>query len=444
MKRLALVPKSVFFVSAILLLYCFAGFCYDWDIRHTVTSSYAILNGHFRDFYAYNQSIPSIGGNDYEISVYLVFAIWNIPTKLAGFARPEVFPLLVMLYNKLLVCILFALCSWCVYRIGSLLFKDEKTALFAAASFFLCPIALFGPFIFTQYDSIYVLIMLAGTFLLLRGEGRRDDLLGVVLFGISILFKPFALIGFIPLMLYKNKNILRLLLSFVIVILPTVAVKLVFTGAGGGVSFLSRLFESSILVNAWGNFKISLFPVLYMMLCMGCYFLEVSPDRDRQRRTAIYILYMAYAVFFSFVLWHPMWLLVMMPFFILTTVSSPRRIPLLLVEIALTAGFAGTVLVSWGTTIAEDLLSGNTFRYLGERLTGGIDVSDLPPIAAFPFFSLFVAALFVDLYLKFPITKQAREPLPPITPMDWRYRTLTFCVGILGCTLPALVSYFFI
>ena len=173
MKRLETIPKAYFLIPALLLAYCFFFFCYIWDIRHTVTSSYAILNGHFLDFYAYNQTIPSIGGNDYEISVYLLFAIWNLPVKLAGLANPEIFPLGVMLYNKLLVCILFFLCAFYIYKIGNLLFKNTAMALFSAVSFLLCPIAVFGPFIFTQYDTMYVLLMLAGIYLILREEIGR-------------------------------------------------------------------------------------------------------------------------------------------------------------------------------------------------------------------------------------------------------------------------------
>ncbi len=440
MKKSYVIPIYYYVFSIPILLFCFLGFSYEWDIKHTVTSSYAILNGHLLDFYDYNKTIPSIGGNDYEIFVYLIFAIWNIPTKLLGFARPEIFPVFVLLYNKLLICILYFGCSYFIYKIGVMLFRDNIAAKFAAASFILCPIAAFGPFIFTQYDSFYTIMMLAGLLVYLQGENKRNQWIGTVLVGISILFKPFALIGFIPLILYNNKNILKILFLLLLSVIPTTITKFIFTGAGGGVGFISRLFESVINVSSWGIFKISLFSMFYFLLCAICYFSEFPENESKNSITSIYIIYVSYAVFFSFILWHPMWLLIMMPFCILTTIASPKRESLLLVEIAMTAGFIGTVFVSWGTSIAENLLAHNLLRYLNLQYTAGRTVSSVLLSTSFPFYSLYVSALVVDIYLKFPITKSHITLSHPISFSDWKYRMLAFCIGILGCTMPPIIG----
>ena len=370
MNRLEQIPRYFYIIALLIFLYLFFGFCSIDDIRHTVTSSYAILNGHFRDFYAFNKTIPSIAGNDYEIPVYLLFALWNIPVKLAGLAIPEIFPIYVMLYNKLLISILYLLCAYFVYKISNLFFLDRRTSLFTAAVFVLSPIALYSPLIYTQYDSIYVLLMLIGVFYFLKNEKKRDVFIGALFFGLSILFKPLALIGFIPIVLYNYKNLYRIAIFFGIVILPSILTKLLLPGASGD-RFFSRLFESSIIVSSWGVFKISIFSVLYIMLCIFCYVRETEAIDVNRKYYSIYLLYVSYAVFFVFVWWHPMWLLIMMPFCVITAMAHIQKSRLLIVEMLITVGFATVTLASWGAEVAGDLVKSNVLSFLGPIQNGG-------------------------------------------------------------------------
>ena len=63
----------LFAALAVLSFFCFQ----QRDLMHTVGCSVGYLNGHFADFYDYCGTFgihPS-----YLPSVYLVFAVWNIP-----------------------------------------------------------------------------------------------------------------------------------------------------------------------------------------------------------------------------------------------------------------------------------------------------------------------------------------------------------------------------
>ncbi len=432
----------VFAVTAVLLLlFCFFGFCFEFDIRHTVTSSYALLNGHIRDFYSYNAAIPSIEGNDYEIPVYLVFAFWNLPVKLAGLASADVFPFGVMLYNKLLVCVVFAVCAWLVGKIAMLLFEDRRTAWFSAASFFMCPIALYGPFLFAQYDSFYVALMLAGVWFILRNGSNKNLFFGTLLFGAAALFKPFAWIGLIPLLLFRCKALWKLAALSIPAVLPFLAVKAVLPGAVGS-KYIGRLLESSVVVSEWGVFQIALFPVLYILLCLFAYFRNPPEDMHAFRLESILVLYAAYSVFFMLVLWHPMWLLSMMPFFVLTSIASAHRIRLLVVELLMTVGFAGTVFASWGESLAENLVANGLLPRLGLTLSEGWTVAGLLSRLPIPFFSVFIAALAADLALKaVPICRRHSLELHPVNLDDWKARLVVSATGILGLTLLPLAGY---
>ena len=70
-----------FYVYVFVLTLCFLLF-QQGDLRHTIFSSFAYLNGHFVDFYEYNRKY--LGRNDYLPLTYIIFAIWNIPLYLLG------------------------------------------------------------------------------------------------------------------------------------------------------------------------------------------------------------------------------------------------------------------------------------------------------------------------------------------------------------------------
>ena len=70
-------------LSLITIVICFLFFL-QRDLIHTALSSYAYLQGHITDFYEYNKLY--LGGNDYLPTLYLIFALWNIPLHLLGLA----------------------------------------------------------------------------------------------------------------------------------------------------------------------------------------------------------------------------------------------------------------------------------------------------------------------------------------------------------------------
>jgi hypothetical protein len=70
------------------LLFAAAGvFFSQSDLAHTVFSSYAILQGHILDFYDFNAKI--LVGNDYQILVYSVVALWMSPMHILGLATSQ-------------------------------------------------------------------------------------------------------------------------------------------------------------------------------------------------------------------------------------------------------------------------------------------------------------------------------------------------------------------
>ena len=188
------------FAYVFILAICFFLF-QQADLYHTVASSYGYLKGHFLDFYEYNEN-PSIGGNDYLPLLYLIFAAWNFPVYLLGLTsdvmasgylglRPiEVF------WSKLMLVGFFFATTLMVGKVAKLIAGNREAAIASAISFATAPIAIFAVFIMGQYDIIGLFFIVAGFYYYLK----RNTPYFVLLFGVAVSFKYFALPGNIVLL----------------------------------------------------------------------------------------------------------------------------------------------------------------------------------------------------------------------------------------------------
>ncbi|MEG1859981.1 MAG: hypothetical protein RR193_06535, partial [Christensenellaceae bacterium] len=156
---------AVYIVLAILTIH--------HDVFHTVKSSYAILEGHLSDFYTYNQ--PIVGGNDYDVLVYLIFALWNLPMFLAGRATPwPATPAYIMLYQKILLVIFVLLAAWILYKICTKIGANKKTAFYSSFLFMTAPYLLLSTVAYGMYDIMYVFFMLWGLCFFIKDEKKYN------------------------------------------------------------------------------------------------------------------------------------------------------------------------------------------------------------------------------------------------------------------------------
>lgn len=82
------------------------GFTFVYDLWHTSACSFAYLNGHFADFYDWKINVSNIGTIVYYSTIYLLFAIWNIPLRLFGITNIEQNSAFILLWVKVF-CLLF-------------------------------------------------------------------------------------------------------------------------------------------------------------------------------------------------------------------------------------------------------------------------------------------------------------------------------------------------
>lgn len=310
----------------LIAVICFLSFQQS-DLMHTAGCSYGYLNGHILDFYDYCDLYdlhPS-----YMPSMYLMFAIWNIPMRLFGIVTypTENLAVLPIMWAKLLPCLLYLMSGFVIYKIcmeigmGS---KKSKICTFASLSM---PIGFFSQFVFGQYDIFMLFCMLLGVYFYLKNK----DFYFILWFGIAITFKYSSLLVFIPLLLLKTKNVWKIAGSCGLAAVPYVVEYLLYRGSETFSNYAFGIGSSgdnptSYIENAsyftgfqlsQVQYSVSLTILVFGIICALAYFTRVK-DKKSLVSWSLYLSGLVFFVLFGLAKWHPQWLLLAVPFWVMS------------------------------------------------------------------------------------------------------------------------------
>ncbi len=344
------VNKSEWIILCILLCFPFFTECF-YDLLATYAHGFAFLKAickfDFLNGYDYaNDFIWANGFDDtlksmkaaYPVTIYVIFAFWSIPIAVIRklFATDIFSPGIILWYKFLLV----------IFSAGALLklknilelagISKERISflsyVFATSLFFVLP-----TLVMAQYDIFTVFFMLWGIEAFLKGSNKIKWML---LFGIAITFKSFALLVFIPMVLLTEKRILRCISKLALGLLPSVTCSGLFafndtymdTTKSFYPGFISRLFGSALP----GNSPIVLFFGCTMALCIWAYIKSPGEQYEVIIRYVAWIGLVAFSVLLTFVYCHPQWCILIIPFIVITigTNEWSLRINFLLETIA--------------------------------------------------------------------------------------------------------------
>ena len=330
--------KLALFVFYVIML----GFCYlvfqQSDLMQTSTSSYAYLRGHFLDFYNYNKKI--VGGDDYYALMYIIFAIWNIPLKILGFMHSNSQGILLdgreLLWTKLLLVVFFFATAYATYKVAELILKDKSNkaekAKLIGMIFATSPIAIFIVFCFGQYDIIGLFFSMVGIYYYIK----KDYMKFAIAFSLAISLKFFAIFIFVPLVLLSNKKIWNIIKYLFIGLLSTaIQIAMYYNN----IAFREQFFRiASGEANDLQSLNLSQFnnsPYLYLAFFAICIFayIKKAKDDDEFNMLTVFICLISYGALFSTVIWHPQWLIIILPFFALSYIFINEREKMYLFDI---------------------------------------------------------------------------------------------------------------
>ena len=301
----------IFAISAITFVAIWYGDIY-LTYRHSLFLIDCLLDGNIFDYYSLVNEQVSVAV--YLMPLYIVFAIWNIPTWIATrvFYIPED-AVGCLLWTKLIVVFFLIVAVFFIYHICKIMrYKEIEYILF----FFLSSLFVYCPVIATgQYDIIEIVFMLWGLyFYLIDGELSTR---AVLFFSIAISMKIFAFFVYLILILIEEKRVLHILWKIlegfgvsVITIIPFLS-GYISTSSQFNSDMGSRLFTITL---PGGNVPISIFWSGFIIICVVAYLSKVNDIRKK------FVLWswlgaIFWLIFFVFVQGaYPYWIIWMIPF----------------------------------------------------------------------------------------------------------------------------------
>lgn len=441
-KQLAIVGEGMsvidYVVFAILAIGCFLCF-QQTDIFHTGASANAYLNGHILDFYDYNATF--LGGNSYYPSTYIAFAIWNIPLKIIGQAYESMaVPFGVILWYKLMPCLLYLYSAYILFKIAKEMGMGSNKSKMCAYGFLTTPIAFFSQFIFGQYDILTVFFMLLGLLYYVRKDMKRF----VTFFAIAITFKYFALLFFVPLLLLREKKYLKILLCMIGVALPIALETAVYYSSAafrvGVLEFSATNYVTVVGFEIFNATSLSLVVLFFIAVCAWAYFTEPESDL-RENQWAMFFLNGVIFISFGLSMWHPQWLLMAMPFLVLSTFAHKKPDVFLLLDIAMMLAYTMFVSGTWPNHVDQNLMRYGLFGDLCINIGYVFPMRRIFHITYAPMlYSALSAAFLANAVFKHP--KFMLEDFSQSVKKHWNLVRVRFVLGIAIFVVPALISFF--
>jgi Glycosyltransferase family 87 len=309
--------------GGILFLFCYFAF-FQSDIYVTGWNSLNYLFGNPLEFYENCKKIQGHGNfppANYPPTIFAIFAIWLYPFKFFGLIKsPFYFSPYLVYWLKLLTSLLYIATGVIFYQVTQIYQKNEKWGMYATWLWLTSPIAVFSQFIFSQYDIFYVFLTLFGFLCFLK----KQNYFASFLFGLAITFKYFPFFVFVPLLLFFEKKIIRLILCGLIFSIPTGIIQALYIHSPAyisgvlGFSVIARVFSAGLIYNGQ---KIYYIFAIFSILAGIAYYLDNS---HKYKQIAGYIFLFSCIFPFLFMLWHPQWLIFITPAIALTTALSNK------------------------------------------------------------------------------------------------------------------------
>lgn len=319
----------------------------------------SIFQGRFREFY--NSTSWSYGP-----PIYLIYALWSIPVWLIGFiggfeVNLEAVP--VILWYKVMLAV-FAI--WSIYLVGKLaeqLYAEKKREIqlqYAASFLFIFPV-----FAIAQCDIIGLCFVLLALYYYMKEQNVHF----LIAIAVAITMKYFALLVFLPLLLFRFRKIGRFIATLAVGMFLLVLNTLVVQRSDAVVAssdnpeyyvneHIRRLAEVKIDIGAYK--EIGLLGFFFLALCIVAYVLP-NRDTEKNKQYSIWLAFSAYLCFFLFYGCNFYWYILLAPFLVLLAYTKPglTKICLLLETL-----YGGTVALDCMNKQHWVFLGPETFSYL--------------------------------------------------------------------------------
>ena len=382
-----------YLLGVVYLLLLFSHFYWDFviTVRHSINFMEALFTGKLGSFYVDNaliqpdNSLFHPGGPGYDMPIYLIIGIWNLPLYLLDIIGIDPLVHTILLHwSKLQLLAILALSLYFMKRIASLIGMDKKTTewcIFLTASSCLVMSPLL---VSTQYDIIAACVMMIA----LYNYFKKKTWGFLLWFALAATLKGFALMFFLPLLLLQEKHIMKILWKLIVVVAPLIILRTLFPLTTQVQDITTGLFMRLFSWTIPSSFyHASVFLVLSIILWVFCY--QKKPlEGIQQYSVPLYASFTGMGLFIATVYVYPYWVVLIAPFLYLSLFLSSKkfRITLLLetvFTISLTVLFqvvfywcydfktiAPTLLAKLLREVPENLLNMNPLEIISRYVSG--------------------------------------------------------------------------
>ena len=317
---------AAFLLWLCIFIFSFFSFIFLYDIMQVASFGNVLLSGHFFD--AYDEFARLQGDiGIYPIVYPLLYAIWNLPIRLITgsvfFLNITAIPAWVMYWNKLLAVVFYILMGIVIKKIILKIDKDNnKLTLYY---YFCCPIAFFVSCIMGIYDSVYTFVFTLALYFYIDDwkKQKKSRWLFILLSGLSICFKTLPLFYFIPLILIKEKRIIRLVLDLFVFALPYVIFAIPFLHSSAFIHNCLLLSTNASSMLKWAKFgDTNLFIVCMVVLCGVCYF-KINYN-SANKKIIFFVCNIVSCLLFGLNVNHPQWYILSIPCIVITLALAEK------------------------------------------------------------------------------------------------------------------------
>lgn len=249
---------------------------------------------------------------DYDFLIYIIFAIWNLPLWIAKkAAHVNIWEsALAIAWAKTIILLFVLLTVKAVIEICKTLEMTEKNIRNTVLIFVTSSILYMSVFVNSQYDIIYLFLMLKAFQYYLKDDMRRFT----IYMAVTIPIKPLSVFLYPALVLYKEKNVFKICIRTIALFVPWLVFKLLIPmGAGNNTN------DENIMVIFGQKFmfrelEIPVFILAVLIFYIVCYVLKAPDDKKQADRNSVRIAFMSYALFFILCGTNPYWYILLLPF----------------------------------------------------------------------------------------------------------------------------------
>lgn len=452
------------FLGSLVVICCFLFYqSYDMPItiRHSQKLLELILKARPQHFYGevYDAAMSGYYFNDpsvvhaanYSFLLYLIESIIISPL----FIFENLFNISLSLsfyvfYTKIIMVFFTIASALILKKIGLKFNLGVQRSNWLAFAFISSPIILFGSTTFGQFDMISIFFLLIALLKYFNKEYYK--FCGYIAIAINI--KPFAVLTLLVLIILIEKRffqIIKYLLSGVSLLLIENFIFSFSQGKAETVSgmatvydFKGRVFASGFVTMA----NVSYIIVGMVIIISLAYMKKIKSDEELQVYGILFPLAM-YTVFFGFILWHPQWLCIMVPFVSLATFSFANFKLNMYLEIAWGVGYiltsvlyfvnnVDTAMINQGllSTITNVKIELSNPTFFTELFCNKFNI----PISFYV--SIFFGSMLMILLSKIPFQRKklglVDDKIEPITRGFMWGRMLVICIFL----IPTFINYF--